>query len=429
MSARLEIGTPTRPTSPSASRRVRVVAHLGRQVEGDRQPGLALLEEVAEAAVGLLGGREAGVLAHRPEPAAVHRRLDAAGERVLARAARGRAPRRGRPCRPAVYRSRMTIPDEVSNGSRRSGAPFSALARTVSRQRSRPGSGPSPVGRSGSRHRMTTRGSPSSTVCPTATATRSTVPSRGARSSFSIFIASTARSRWPASTVVAGHDGHRHDASRDDGTNLGRSVVRRCAARPAVARSRRSARSASSTSTSNRQPSTTTSRPRRPRAAGGVDGFEDERLARSVDGAGRGVSATSTSARRSPVAPVGDPHGGSCRPPVDGVDPGGGSPAFGDEAARRVGRLAGRRRRARPGRSRPQAAAASAAAGRRTGLGRPRRPTPPRPSRSTGRRRESPGGGPRTDGTAGSSGSRRSRSRRGRGAGGRWPRPGPRRGP
>ena len=84
MSARLEIGTPTRPTSPSASRRVRVVAHLGRQVEGDRQPGLALLEQVAEALVGLLGGREAGVLAHRPEPAAVHRRLDAAGERVLA---------------------------------------------------------------------------------------------------------------------------------------------------------------------------------------------------------------------------------------------------------------------------------------------------------------------------------------------------------
>ena len=63
---------------------VGVVAHLGRQVEGDRQPGLALLEEVAEALVGLLGGREAGVLAHRPEAAAVHRRLDAPGERVLA---------------------------------------------------------------------------------------------------------------------------------------------------------------------------------------------------------------------------------------------------------------------------------------------------------------------------------------------------------
>ncbi len=65
-------------------RRVGVVAHLGRQVEGHRQAGLALVQEVAEPLVGLLGGREAGVLAHRPEPAAVHRRLDAAGERVLA---------------------------------------------------------------------------------------------------------------------------------------------------------------------------------------------------------------------------------------------------------------------------------------------------------------------------------------------------------
>ena len=67
MSARRAIGTPTRPTSPAACGRVGVVAHLGRQVERDRQAGLALLEEVAEAAVRLLGGGEAGVLAHRPE--------------------------------------------------------------------------------------------------------------------------------------------------------------------------------------------------------------------------------------------------------------------------------------------------------------------------------------------------------------------------
>ena len=72
---------------PRRLRRVRVVAHLGRQVERDRQARLALLEEVAEAAVRLLGGREARVLAHRPEPRAVHRGLDAAGERVLAREA------------------------------------------------------------------------------------------------------------------------------------------------------------------------------------------------------------------------------------------------------------------------------------------------------------------------------------------------------
>ena len=78
------IGTPTRPTSPSASGASGVVAHLRRQVEGDRQPGLAVGEQVPEALVGLGGGREAGVLAHRPEAAAVHRGLDAAGERELA---------------------------------------------------------------------------------------------------------------------------------------------------------------------------------------------------------------------------------------------------------------------------------------------------------------------------------------------------------
>ena len=68
-------------------RRVRVVAHLGRQVEGDRKAGLTLRKQVLESLVGLGRGREAGVLAHRPEPAAVHRGLDAPGERVLPGAA------------------------------------------------------------------------------------------------------------------------------------------------------------------------------------------------------------------------------------------------------------------------------------------------------------------------------------------------------
>ncbi len=54
---------------------VRVVAELGRQVEGDREPRLAPLEQVAEAPVRLLGGREAGVLADRPGPAPVHVRI------------------------------------------------------------------------------------------------------------------------------------------------------------------------------------------------------------------------------------------------------------------------------------------------------------------------------------------------------------------
>src|SRR6185369_13548778 len=49
--------------------------------------GLAVVEQVAEALVGLLGRAEARELAHRPEAAAVHRRVDAARERELAREA------------------------------------------------------------------------------------------------------------------------------------------------------------------------------------------------------------------------------------------------------------------------------------------------------------------------------------------------------
>jgi hypothetical protein len=64
---------------------VRVAAHLGREVEGDGEPGLAVLYKVLEAGVGLTGGGEAGVLAHGPGSAAVHARVDAAGVRVLAR--------------------------------------------------------------------------------------------------------------------------------------------------------------------------------------------------------------------------------------------------------------------------------------------------------------------------------------------------------
>ena len=63
---------------------VGVEPHQGRHVERCREAVLARLEQVAEALVGLLDGAEAGELAHRPEPPAVHRRVDAAGERVLA---------------------------------------------------------------------------------------------------------------------------------------------------------------------------------------------------------------------------------------------------------------------------------------------------------------------------------------------------------
>ena len=63
---------------------VAVVADLGRQIEGDAQAGLSLAQQVLEALVGFGGGAVARVLAHGPEAAAVHRRLHAAGEGVLA---------------------------------------------------------------------------------------------------------------------------------------------------------------------------------------------------------------------------------------------------------------------------------------------------------------------------------------------------------
>ena len=80
MSSSVSIATPSRPTSPPSARGPSR-AHQRRQVEGGREPGLAVLEQVAEALVRLLRGAEAGELPHRPEPAAVHRRIHAARER------------------------------------------------------------------------------------------------------------------------------------------------------------------------------------------------------------------------------------------------------------------------------------------------------------------------------------------------------------
>ena len=68
------------PDLTSDRRIVRVVAHLCREIERHRQPGLAVLQEVAIPRVRLLRRPEPGVLPHRPQTAAVHRRLDPAGE-------------------------------------------------------------------------------------------------------------------------------------------------------------------------------------------------------------------------------------------------------------------------------------------------------------------------------------------------------------
>ena len=66
---------------------IRIVAHLGRQVEGDVQAGLAVGDHQLEALVGLLRGAEAGVLPGRPGPAAVALRMQAAREREFSRIA------------------------------------------------------------------------------------------------------------------------------------------------------------------------------------------------------------------------------------------------------------------------------------------------------------------------------------------------------
>ena len=410
MSARLEIGTPTRPTSPSASRRVRVVAHLGRQVEGDRQPGLALLEEVAEAPVRLLGRREAGVLAHRPEAAAVHRRLDAAGERVLAGPAEVavlvEAGGVGRRC---TGRG-STMPDEVSNGSRRSGRGLErlgperlapAVAGRVGRLARRAVGPASPDDdQRGRRARRSGR---------RPTATRSTDPVARRRSSFCIFIASTARSRWPAATASPGRRRPR-DTTRPG--MMARTSVGpwwAAASRLGVARSRRSARSASSTSSSNRQPSTTTSTRRSGRGSTtGAMAGEDDRAARRARGrrvgrrpapgvdVGRATSPVARSVTRRRVI-AGHRSIASARAATAqavSAGPVGGPPRRRgtSDAARSIRRSATAR------------AAASAAV---RGMARPlRRPVPvlARPSRSTGRPPGTRRAGPRTGGTAGSSG-------------------------
>ena len=87
MSSSESIATPSRPTSPSRARVVGVVAHQRRHVERRREPRLAVIEQVAEALVRLRRRAEAGELPHRPELAAVHRRIDPAREREHARIA------------------------------------------------------------------------------------------------------------------------------------------------------------------------------------------------------------------------------------------------------------------------------------------------------------------------------------------------------
>ena len=66
------------------ARVVAIEAHQRRQVERGGEAGLPLLQQELEPLVRLSGRTEAGELPHRPEPPAVHARVHAARERVLA---------------------------------------------------------------------------------------------------------------------------------------------------------------------------------------------------------------------------------------------------------------------------------------------------------------------------------------------------------
>jgi len=69
------------------ARMIGVVAHQRREVEGDRQAGLAVLEQELVPLIGVFRRPEAGELPHRPQPPAIHGGVNPAGERVLARRA------------------------------------------------------------------------------------------------------------------------------------------------------------------------------------------------------------------------------------------------------------------------------------------------------------------------------------------------------
>ena len=58
---------------------VGVVTHQRGQIERGREAGLALRQEVAKALIGVFGRAEAGELAHRPQPSAMHGGMNAAG--------------------------------------------------------------------------------------------------------------------------------------------------------------------------------------------------------------------------------------------------------------------------------------------------------------------------------------------------------------
>src|SRR4051794_38075952 len=87
MSASDETATPHVPNSPSASGVIGVVPVQRRHVVGDREPRLARVEQLAEPGVRVLGRAEPREHPHGPWTGPVAGRVDAPGERRLAREA------------------------------------------------------------------------------------------------------------------------------------------------------------------------------------------------------------------------------------------------------------------------------------------------------------------------------------------------------
>ncbi len=62
---------------------IAIIAHQRRKVEGGRQTGLPSIQQRPKPFIRLLGRSETSKHSHRPEPAAVHRRLYSSCKRVL----------------------------------------------------------------------------------------------------------------------------------------------------------------------------------------------------------------------------------------------------------------------------------------------------------------------------------------------------------
>jgi hypothetical protein len=80
MSSTLSTATPGLADVTDHARMIRVIATVRCEVEGYRNALTAGGKRLAVERIGFLGGRKAGVLADRPRPAHVHRRLRAAHE-------------------------------------------------------------------------------------------------------------------------------------------------------------------------------------------------------------------------------------------------------------------------------------------------------------------------------------------------------------